>query len=89
MPRPPFKACWAARGNESVSADSSCAGSHPADLPQSTAAPGHKNGLGLDSETAEREIEKFEIMMELAADSAIVYEKWLQLVRDYRVQCCV
>jgi predicted nucleic acid-binding protein len=48
--------------------------------------PTDKNGFGLTGETAEREIGKFEGMMELAADSAAVYERWRQLVRDYRVK---
>jgi predicted nucleic acid-binding protein len=46
--------------------------------------PADKNGFGLDGETAEREIAKFESMMEFAADSASVYKKWRQLVRDYK-----
>jgi predicted nucleic acid-binding protein len=47
--------------------------------------PAGKNGFGLAGESAEREIAKFESMMELAADNAGVYDNWRQLVRDYRV----
>lgn len=47
--------------------------------------PADKNGFGLAGETAEREIVKFESMMEFAADGPAVYVKWRQLVRDYRV----
>ena len=48
--------------------------------------PADKNGFGLAGETAEREIGKFEGMMEFAADNAGDYERWRQLVRDYRVK---
>ena len=48
--------------------------------------PTHRNGFSLTGESAAREITKFERMMELAADSADVYRKWRQLVRDYQVQ---
>ena len=48
--------------------------------------PADKNGFGLTGETAEREIGKFEGMMKLAGDSVLVYERWRQLVRDYRVK---
>jgi predicted nucleic acid-binding protein len=48
--------------------------------------PADKNGFGLSGETAEREIGKFEGMMKLAGDSAAIYERWRQLVRDYRVK---
>jgi hypothetical protein len=34
--------------------------------------PADRNGFGLDGETAEREIGKFEVMMKLAADSTAV-----------------
>jgi len=47
--------------------------------------PLDKHGFGLPGETAAREVVKFETMMAFAADSAAVYESWLQLVRDYRV----
>jgi hypothetical protein len=40
------------------------------------------NGFGLASETAEREIAKFESMMGLATDGTAVYKRWRQLVRD-------
>ena len=48
--------------------------------------PADKNGFGLTGETAEREIGKFEGMMKLAGDSVLVYQRWRQLVRDYRVK---
>ena len=48
--------------------------------------PADKNGFGLSGETAEREIGKFEGMMEFAADNAGVYERWRQIVWDYRVK---
>jgi predicted nucleic acid-binding protein len=48
--------------------------------------PADKNGFGLSGETAEREIGKFEGMMKLAGDSAAIYERWRQLVRDYQVK---
>ena len=47
--------------------------------------PADKNGFGLAAETAEREIGRFEGMMEFAADSAAIYDIWRQIVRD----CCV
>lgn len=47
--------------------------------------PADKNGFGLTGETAEREIGKFEGMMKLAGDSVAVFERWRQLVGDYRV----
>jgi predicted nucleic acid-binding protein len=48
--------------------------------------PADRNGFGLDGETAEQEIGKFEVVMKLAADSTAVYERWRQLVRDHGVQ---
>jgi predicted nucleic acid-binding protein len=48
--------------------------------------PADKNGFGLSGETAEREIGKFEGMMEFAADNAGVYERWRQIVWDCRVK---
>ena len=48
--------------------------------------PADKNGFGLTGETADREIRKFEGVMKLADDSAAVYERWRQLVRDYGVK---
>jgi hypothetical protein len=47
--------------------------------------PAEKNGFGLTGETAALEIGKFEGMMKFAADSAAIYERWRQLIRDYRV----
>jgi predicted nucleic acid-binding protein len=47
--------------------------------------PADKNGFGLAGETAERELAKFESMMVFAPDTAMVYERWRQIVRDYRV----
>jgi predicted nucleic acid-binding protein len=48
--------------------------------------PADKNGFGLTGETAEREIAKFEGMMTFADDSATVYGRWRQLIRDYGVR---
>lgn len=48
-------------------------------------APREQERFGLTGETAAQEIGKFEHMMRLAADSAAVYGKWREIVRDYQV----
>jgi hypothetical protein len=45
-----------------------------------------RGGFGMDCETANSEIAKFNTMMDLAADSAAVYDNWRTLVHDYQVK---